>query len=92
MTDYPPTASLARPLAVQLNTRPQRIKKYKKPSKMFMPQRISYEEDRLRRDFFKDHPWELAHPKIIVENDGKDGQRWDWSLAHQVGRPVDGDR
>lgn len=63
----------------------------RKASRMFQPQRITLEEDRLRRDFFGDHPWELARPRVLLENDGKDYQRWDWSLKQQAGRPVNGE-
>lgn len=33
------------------------------------PRAIVYPEDKLRRQFFKDHPFELAKPKVLVEND-----------------------
>ncbi|KAI9360203.1 mitochondrial ribosomal protein S25 [Pilaira anomala] len=33
------------------------------------PRAIVYPEDKLRRQFFKDHPFELARPKVLVEND-----------------------
>ena len=92
MTDYPPATVLARPLAVQLQDRSRRLKKYKKPSKMFIPQQISHPEDKLRKEFFSDHPWELARPRILLENDGKDAERWDWSKAYEEGRPMDGER
>lgn len=64
----------------------------RKPSKMFKPQPIEYEEDRLRREFYSDHPWELARPRIVLENDGRDGQRCDWSRIQQPGRPLNGER
>jgi len=63
----------------------------RKPSKMFKPQLIEYEEDRLRREFYRDHPWELARPRIVLENDGKDAQRCDWSRIQQPGRPLTGE-
>ena len=66
--------------------------KRKKASRIFSPQEITYEEDSLRREFFKDHPWELARPRIILENDGKDGQRRDWSHIRQPGQPLNGER
>ena len=44
-----------------------------------MPLEIKYEEDSLRSRFFKDHPWELARPRIMLETDGRDGLRADWS-------------
>jgi small subunit ribosomal protein S23 len=59
---------------------------------MFQPQRISYQEDRLRQVFFRDHPWELARPRILLEKDGKDLQNYDWSHIKQHGRQLDGER
>ena len=45
-----------------------------------------------RRKFYKQHPWELARPKIVVEEDGADYVRWDWSKMEQIGKPLDGER
>ena len=59
---------------------------------MFMPQPITYPEDKLRRDFFKDHPWELARPRIVLEQDGKDAQRTGWSQMRQHEKGLDGER
>lgn len=28
---------------------------------------------------------------MVLEEDGKDYQRWDWGVAHQLGRPVSGE-
>lgn len=57
-----------------------------------MPQKIVYEEDELRRTFFKDHPWELARPRIIMELDGKDARYLDWSKGLlQSGFPLTGE-
>ncbi|RCH84767.1 mitochondrial ribosomal small subunit component [Rhizopus azygosporus] len=33
------------------------------------PRAIVYPEDRLRKQFYKDHPFELARPKVLVENE-----------------------
>ncbi|KAI9281584.1 mitochondrial ribosomal protein S25 [Sporodiniella umbellata] len=33
------------------------------------PRAIVYPEDKLRRKFYKEHPFELARPKTLVEND-----------------------
>lgn len=77
----------------QHNTLPKRNRKIRKPSKLFAPQRLEYEEDRLRKTFYQDHPWELARPRIVLENDGKDGQRVDWSKGvMQPGRQLNGER
>jgi small subunit ribosomal protein S23 len=64
----------------------------RKPSKLFRPQPIEFEEDQLRREFYRDHPWELARPRIILENDGRDGQMCNWSKMQQRGRQLNGER
>jgi len=58
---------------------------------MFQPQHIVYPEDQLRSNFFKDHPWELARPRLLVENDGKDFMRYDWSKMQQPGKALNGE-
>lgn len=52
----------------------------RKKSRLFQPLNLSYEEDSLRWEYFNDHPWELARPRVILENDGRDLEKWDWSL------------
>ncbi|KAK3104271.1 mitochondrial ribosomal small subunit component, partial [Teratosphaeriaceae sp. CCFEE 6253] len=82
----PPSERLTRP-PMQRSQRPG-----KKASRLFKPLRLQYEEDRLRWEYFNDHPWELARPRVVLENDGKDMQRWDWSipLDHALNRPRSG--
>lgn len=59
---------------------------------IFKPQHITYPEDELRYNFFKDHPWELARPRVVVELDGKDSRYVDWSKGlRQEGVPVTGE-
>lgn len=59
---------------------------------IFKPQHITYPEDDLRYNFFKDHPWELARPRVVVELDGKDSRYVDWSKGlRQEGVPVTGE-
>ncbi|WEW55456.1 mitochondrial ribosomal small subunit component [Emydomyces testavorans] len=65
--------------------------KTKKPSRMFQPMPIRYEEDQLRKEFFRDHPWELARPRVVLESDGKDDTRCDWSRIQQPGKCLDGE-
>lgn len=91
MGSIPPSEILTRTLPPQHRER-KLNSRVRKPSKMFIPLNIEYEEDRLRKDFYSDHPWELARPRIILENDGKDGQRCDWSKIQQRGRPLNGER
>ncbi|KAG0652280.1 37S ribosomal [Hyphodiscus hymeniophilus] len=86
----PPSEILTRTQPTQHRV-PNSKPRTRKPSKMFKPQQIEYEEDRLRREFYGDHPWELARPRVVLENDGKDGQRCDWSRIQQPGRPLNGE-
>lgn len=86
MADVPPSQQLVRPLQ---RSHPGRTRK---PSRMFQPEVLSYQEDNLRKEFFKDHPWELARPRIILEGDGNDSKRWDWSKIMQPGKKLDGER
>ncbi|PGH27496.1 hypothetical protein AJ80_00737 [Polytolypa hystricis UAMH7299] len=69
----------------------RRPTKSKKMSRMFQPVPIRYEEDQLRKEFFRDHPWELARPRVVLENDGKDYRRYDWSTLQQPGKNLDGE-
>lgn len=66
--------------------------KSKKASRMFQPVAIKYEEDQLRREFFRDHPWELARPRILVESTGKDFEKHNWTKLQQPGKNIDGER
>lgn len=49
-------------------------------------------ELKIRTRFFKEHPWELARPRVVVEEDGADYARQDWSRMEQMGKPLDGER
>ncbi|KAI0484446.1 mitochondrial ribosomal protein [Xylariaceae sp. FL0804] len=85
----PPGQIAVRPLPPQHRTPNPRVRK---PSRMFQPQQLVYEEDALRRTFYKDHPWELARPRMIIEMDGKDAQRFDWSKGlRQPAMPLCGE-
>lgn len=66
--------------------------KPKKASRMFLPTEIKYEEDLLRKEFFRDHPWELARPRVVLESTGKDYENYDWSRLQQPGKRLDGER
>ena len=79
---------------VEITTRRTRGPRAKK-SKLFKPMEMRYEEDGLRQRFYKDHPWELARPRIVLENDGRDAERADWGTGieqHQKGKKLDGER
>lgn len=90
VADYPPAQTLVRPL--QRVGRKHMKKGTKKPSRMFQPMPLQYEEDKLRQEFFTDHPWELARPRVILEDSGNDSKRWDWKEIEQHNKPLDGER
>ncbi|TRX94567.1 hypothetical protein FHL15_004519 [Xylaria flabelliformis] len=85
----PPSETVTRPYPVQhIKQNP----KIRRPSRLFQPQKLVYEEDGLRHQFYKDHPWELARPRMIVEMDGRDAERYDWSKGlRQPGMPLCGE-
>ncbi|KAK9762102.1 mitochondrial ribosomal small subunit component [Basidiobolus ranarum] len=62
----------------------KRVRKWMK-YKTVKPPKIEYPEDKLRRQFYKDHPQELLRPRMLIETDGQN--RSDWSqLATQDGK------
>ncbi|KAJ5105449.1 hypothetical protein NUU61_002796 [Penicillium alfredii] len=69
----------------------EKPRKPKKPSRLFQPVEIKYEEDQLRKEFFRDHPWELARPRVLVESMGKDFENYDWRRLQQPGKRLDGE-
>lgn len=70
----------------------EKRRKPKKPSRLFQPVELKYEEDELRTEFFRDHPWELARPRVLLETSGKDFENYDWSRIQQPGKRLDGER
>jgi len=85
----PPAETLVRNVTPRLQ---KGSRKQTKPKKLFRPQRITYVEDTLRSTFYRDHPWELARPRVILESDGKDYQYCDWSKGlRQPNIPLSGE-
>ncbi|KAK3344314.1 mitochondrial ribosomal protein S25 [Lasiosphaeria hispida] len=85
----PPAEILTRPYPVQ-HTAPS--PHARRPRNLFKPTHMVYPEDELRRNFFRDHPWELARPRMILELDGKDARYVDWSTGvRQPGMPLSGE-
>lgn len=83
----------------EINTRPYPIQhsppnpKARKPKNLWRPTKIVFPEDELRRDFYRDHPWELARPRMIIELDGKDARHLNWAKGlRQRGMPLSGER
>jgi len=85
--NIPPGETLARPVL-----RIPKMRKARKASKLFQPLPIAYPEDKLRSEFFGDHPWELARPRLVVEDSGNDSKKYDWSKIVQPGKQLDGER
>lgn len=52
---------------------------------------IRFFEDKVRKLFYTQHPWELARPKLLVENDGNDAKWQDWSSIDQPHKKLDGE-
>lgn len=92
ISNIPAAQALVRVQPLQHQSRKFRPKGTKKASKLFKPQKITYAEDLLRKQFFKDHPWELARPRMILEEDGKDSYKVDWSRIQQPARALSGER
>jgi small subunit ribosomal protein S23 len=82
----PPSTRLVRPV-LQRPSKPG-----KKSSRLYKPLSLKYTEDQLRWEYYNDHPWELARPRVILEDDARDRERWDWSvpLDYSLHRPKPG--
>ncbi|KAL2263717.1 hypothetical protein VTK26DRAFT_5473 [Humicola hyalothermophila] len=93
VADIPPAEILTRPYPIQHSERRMRGRAARRPARdMFRPTRIVYPEDELRRDFYRDHPWELARPRLVLELDGQDGRYRDWSKGlRQPGMQLSGE-
>ncbi|KAF2430732.1 mitochondrial ribosomal protein [Tothia fuscella] len=92
--DIPPSAQLTRPVFrdSSLKSNQKAAKRGKKASKAFCPLPLKYEEDKLREEFFGDHPWELARPKVLNEDGGDEWRGWDWGRGiRQLGKRLDGE-
>lgn len=58
---------------------------------LYEPVHLKFMEDEIREIFYKQHPWELARPKLIVENSGDDHVTQDWSKMYQANKKLDGE-
>jgi len=86
----PPAEVLTRPYPAQ--HRPLNPHQ-KKPRNLYRPTELVYPEDELRQDFYRDHPWELARPMMVLELDGEDARHRDWSRGlEQPGMRLSGER
>ena len=107
VSEIPPATILARNQAQQHATVRQRVKtipgksepqvvfeseQSPRSSSIFKPTEIRYEEDQLRKEFFRDHPWELTRPRVVLENNGTDHELYNWSNLQQRNKRLDGER
>lgn len=83
LQDIPPPPRLPRPILQHQG----RIRR-----RAYQPPIIKYPEDKLRAEFFGDHPWELARPVVIVEDAGNDHKHYNWQELEQDGKKVDGEK
>ncbi|KAL2142811.1 hypothetical protein VTI28DRAFT_705 [Corynascus sepedonium] len=90
--NIPPAETLTRPYPIQHTEPRDRGRAAQRPRHLFRPTKIVHPEDELRRDFYRDHPWELARPKLVLELDGQDARYRDWSKGlRQPGMALSGE-
>lgn len=95
VTHIPPAEVLTRPYPEQHTAPAARRHRGGRvvPRGLYRPTRIVHPEDKLRRDFYRDHPWELARPRMVLELDGQDARFRDWSKGlRQPGMALSGER
>lgn len=69
-----------------------RLKPKQLGSSFLTPQKLHFIEDDLRELFFKQHPWELADAKSLIENERNlDIGKLDWSTMRQYNKKLDGE-
>lgn len=93
LSQIPPAEILTRPYPIQHTAPHDRGHAARRPRNLFRPTRIVHPEDKLRREFYQDHPWELARPQLVLEMDGQDARMRDWSKGlRQPGMKLSGER
>lgn len=59
---------------------------------LLKPEKLRFAEDDIRTLFYKQHPWELADPKVMNENERNlDIGKLDWSTMRQYTKKLDGE-
>jgi len=54
--------------------------------------KLGYQEDRIRHLFYTNHPWELARPRNMIENEAHTpASQLDWSTIYQDSIPLSGE-
>lgn len=89
-TDMPDFSNWKANSAGLYKTRPNAVDKKSGASKLYQSPKLVYIEDKLRKLFYQQHPWEFSRPKVLVEN-SLEVQKYDWSHLQQLDRPLDGE-
>lgn len=72
--------------------KPQKNKNSSSISQIMRPQELKFIEDELRSLFYKQHPWELADPKNLVENEHTiEAGKYNWENIRQFTKKLDGE-
>ncbi|CAG8536407.1 11515_t:CDS:2 [Diversispora eburnea] len=94
---YPPGPSILRsplqfvdPLLTDNNKRKDDTSKNLK-TKIPRPPKIEFPEDRLRKRFYKDHPYELLKPQTLLENKFSNRENWESLLGNKHPSQVTGE-
>ncbi|ESW97298.1 hypothetical protein KL918_000905 [Ogataea parapolymorpha] len=59
---------------------------------LLKPQNLKFLEDKIRNVFYQQHPWELADPKSLIENEHIiDNKNQNWSHMRQLTKKLDGE-
>lgn len=72
-------------------TRVSKTERKQKNNSVSRIPKFEFLEDQLRDVFYHQHPWELARPKVLVENTGDEHSKCDWSHMLQLYKPLDGE-
>ncbi|KAK4189857.1 mitochondrial ribosomal protein S25 [Podospora australis] len=83
LANIPPSEVLTRPYPIQHQNKKVPTKGGRRAANLYRPTKIIHPEDKLRQQFYSDHPWELARPMMVLEIDGKDARTRDWSKGVQ---------
>ncbi|KAK3387505.1 37S ribosomal protein Rsm25 [Podospora didyma] len=88
LESIPPSETMTRPYPIQHTPPP---KDARRPRSIFRPTKIVYPEDELRQTFYRDHPWELARPMLVLEMDVTEARTRDWRTLEQKGMRLSGE-
>lgn len=75
----------------RFKTRANRAERQQQNNSVSRIPKLAFLEDQLRDVFYHQHPWEFARPKVLVENDGAEQLKCDWSHMLQFHKPLDGE-